>query len=204
MSKNLTLSYNIIVYGGRSLFWLILACTGNKGQGSLLQEDNAIIYFGEQLTCSEGNHSWSKLQDQALERGINLNITPHASREECEYTPGGVVAQDLNGDGSIDLIFSEYMAEPYIFQNDGTGQFSQISLGLGVYDSSRLNLGLAAVDLNGDFLPELIISGAGFVVYAENLGEFHFGEWQIIVDQVEYPRPCYNAFSFGDFDRLRQ
>ena len=80
MSNNLTLRYNIIEDGGWVLFWLILACTGNKGQESLLQEDNAIIDFGEQITCLEANHSWSKMQDKAFEGYISILFLTHQEK----------------------------------------------------------------------------------------------------------------------------
>ena len=182
------------------MLWVI-ACTGEKDTALVGEVDTAIIVFGEQQTCPGEEHRWSFLQDQARSRGVQVDIAPHSSREECDYTPGSVVVQDLDGDGFLDILFGEYMSTPYAFRNDGTGHFSEIELGLTVYDSARLNLGLAAVDITGDSLPELIMSGAGYVVFAENLGDFRFGQWQVILDQPEYPRPCYNAFHLGDFDQ---
>ena len=108
------------------------------------------------------------------------------------------------------------MAEPYIFQNDGTGQFSQISLGLGVYDSTRLGLGLAAVDLNGDSPVENSFSSAeqhyGLVVadlekdgYPELIIGVHEGSPSIFTNpcgegnwlQVELVGPSLNTEGFG-------
>ena len=141
-----------------------------------------------------------KLEDQAKQRGVDINIPFYSERAECNYIPGGVVAQDLNNDGWVDLLFNKVDGSPWAFQNQ-QGQFQELELQLELFDESRVNLGLAAVDLNGDSLPEIVQSGAGFAVYAENLGNFQFGEWQVILNEPEYPRTCYNSFNFGDFDQ---
>lgn len=140
------------------------------------------------------------MEDQAKERGVDIDIPYYQERAECNYVPGGVVAQDLNNDGWVDLLFNNAEGSPWAFQNQN-GQFQEHDLQLELFDESRVNLALGAVDLNGDLLPEIVQSGAGFAVYAENLGDFHFGEWQVILDQTEYPRPCYGSFNFGDLDQ---
>ena len=152
--------------------------------------------------CTDSvQNTWDELTDQAIVRGLQLDIPLWEEYSMCNVIPGGVVAQDLNHDGEIDLLFSNPKGSPWAFRNKGKGQFVEINIEKRLFDKERPALALAAVDLNGDFLPELIQSGAGYLAIAENLGDFRFSPWSLIINDSEFPMACYGSFHLGDYDQ---
>ncbi|HLD53195.1 MAG TPA: VCBS repeat-containing protein [Sediminibacterium sp.] len=98
------------------------------------------------------------------------NLTRKADAFKAIYTTQSqIVADDINGDGHIDLFIAgrvepwKYGVAPrsYLLQNDGTGMFTDVTSS---YSSSLLNPGMITdaqfVDLNKDGSKDLLLSSA--------------------------------------------
>jgi enediyne biosynthesis protein E4 len=74
----------------------------------------------------------------------------------------GVVAADLNLDGRIDLFVANDLSPNFLFLNRGDGRFDDLSEVSGAACSEagefQSGMGVDAQDLNGDGLPELVVS----------------------------------------------
>jgi len=114
------------------------------------------------------------------EEGGARGLVPPDGDEDGEWPlfgGGGLAAEDLDGDGDIDLLVADLVRGPAVWANDGDGNFSwggRLSLPPG--DDAFFAVGLAAADLDDDLLPEVLISGAGFVAIARNLGGMEFAD----------------------------
>ena len=151
-------------------------------------------------SCGEPVSGFDRFTEDAAARGIDLEIPGDPSPGSCPYIPGGVVAEDLDADGDVDLLFADPQGFPTAFRNDGSGRFERVTVDVGLPLPGRFALGLAAVDLDGDGLPEVAISGASFAAVASNRGDFAFGPFDVIYDAPEFPRRCINAMAWGDAD----
>jgi hypothetical protein len=102
----------------------------------------------------------------------------------------------------MDLMFSRPEGFPHVYRNEG-GTFTALpGLGPDTTESlGRPTLAQAAADLDGDRLPELLLVGEGFAALVPNLGEFSFGDAQLLHFQWDYPHTCYQSGAFGDWDR---
>lgn len=84
----------------------------------------------------------------------------------------GVVAADVNLDGFIDLYIANDMTDNFLYLNDGTGRFKDVSLAsataLSAFGAALASMGVDAEDLDGDLLPELFctnLTGESSSVY---------------------------------------
>ena len=115
--------------------------------------------------------------------------------------PGSVVASDLDADGDPDLLHFAYEGFPTAFVNDGAGQFERLDVGHSTLDLiDREATGIAAVDIDGDRLPEVFVVGPGFLAASRNLGGLAFAPLELLWSQPEYPLTCFNSVAFGDLD----
>ena len=143
---------------------------------------------------------FGRFVEDGLARGVDLEVPGDPSPGSCAYVPGGVVAEDLDDDGDVDLLFADPFGSPAAYRNDGTGRFDRVDLGLTLPFADRYALGLSVVDLDGDGLPELAISGASYAAVASNLGGFLFGPYAVVHDSPGFPQRCMNAMAWGDAD----
>ena len=125
---------------------------------------------------------------EGLERGLT---EPVVSQEEVSGDQGeggtaAVVAQDLDADGDIDLLIGHLGLGPSIHENTGDGHFVDhgrpwdLSVQtqwdwLPAPAAAVRSIGVAATDLDGDGLPEVLNSSFGVVVAFQNLGGLQFG-----------------------------
>lgn len=72
----------------------------------------------------------------------------------------GVVALDYDGDGDLDLYFTDFIAANVLMRNDGNFQFVNVSASAGVNDP-RHSTGAAVADFNGDGWLDLHVPNYG-------------------------------------------
>ena len=167
------------------------------------QDENPLGFATTQSTAQCLNpvdDTWTALTEDAARRGLNLEMPGWKEHHECNVIPGGVVAQDLNRDGWEDLVFLNHEGSPWIFRNQ-EGEFKQVEVDLPLFGNERPALSLGAIDINGDRLPDLIQTGMGYLAVSENLGDFQFSDWELVVNEGGFPYSCFGSFSIGDLDR---
>lgn len=92
----------------------------------------------------------------------------------------GVVASDLDDDGDLDLYVANDGALNRLYVNNGRGHFEDVALGSGAglnaLGVAEAGMGVDAADLDGDGLPELIVSHFAMETNTlyRNLGDFQF------------------------------
>jgi hypothetical protein len=94
----------------------------------------------------------------------------------------GVVANDVDGDGRVDLFVTNDLSAKFLFLNRGGLRFEEVghlagvaSSASGVYESS---MGAACGDLNGDGLPDLAVTNSynEYTALYHNLGDGVFSD----------------------------
>jgi hypothetical protein len=148
--------------------------------------------------CRAPVDGFARFTRSADARGLQTSLPPTPGEAECGHIPGAIVAADLDGDGDDDLLINREEDEPVLAWNDG-GRFSEAALGLGRPTERGMEL-IAAVDLDGDALPELVAVGQGYAALAPNRGGGAWGPWELFLYDAEYPLDCYQALAFGDLD----
>jgi enediyne biosynthesis protein E4 len=119
----------------------------------------------------------------------------------------GVVAADFNGDGKIDIYIANDKCPNFLFLNRGDGTFEDASESSGAAFSGegavQGSMGVDAEDLDGDALPELIVTnfrGDGSTLY-QNLGRGAFSDVSSRAGILGDSRPYVGwGCSFSDFD----
>ena len=161
--------------------------------------------LGEPIVCDAPVEGFDRLTEVGAERG--LEPAPPLSLDAgggCNFAPGATVAHDLDGDGDVDLAFHDPGGFPHLFANDGAGSFTRVEPdpavvdGLAALDTALL--GLAAVDLDGDGLPGLALTGPSLLVFLDNEGDLAFASPRILFRDESWPRTCHLSMTWGDVD----
>lgn len=144
-----------------------------------------------------------QLVEVGLERGLgDALFDPFTLRSDSWGLGGHVVAEDLDGDGDIDLLFPQMDLEPKVYENDGSGQFALRAgavptLGPGAVHPMMFSL---AVDLDGDMLPELISGGSGALSLAHNEGGMQWSGQVRVWEEPAGRRAAFSTASMADLD----
>jgi hypothetical protein len=166
------------------------------------------IYVACDTTYSlffRNNHDGT-FTEQALESGIALN------EDGQEQSGMGLGIGDFNTDGSLDILKTHFEQDtPALYQNDGKGYFSDVTVqaGLGV-ETRFVCWGAGMFDMDNDGSPDLFYTTG--MVYPEvepfrtpnvvfrNLGG---GKFEELMDQAGpgvTEAHCGRGVAFGDFD----
>lgn len=158
--------------------------------------------LGPQQVCALTERlDFDRFTSQAATRGLDKPINPNLSETPgVLHTP--LLAEDLDGDGDIDLAFNRPTTVAAIFENDGNGYFTEVEQGpySNELPQGRIFLNVAAADMNGDTLPDLVFSGSGMVMVSMNSGGLQFEEpeaWFLIPSR---PYTSFQSFHLGDVD----
>ena len=120
-------------------------------------------------------------------------------------SPRGMYAEDLNGDGDIDVLSSSRWDHKIAwYENLGGGDFGNINANQNIITTNALNAQCVyAADLDGDGDMDVISGSAGDakIAWYENTdGLGTFGPQQIITTDAEGVRSVYAADLDGDLD----
>ena len=103
-------------------------------------------------------------EDMTVHSGV------HVRHQSAPFGGDGssVAAADLDGDGDMDLIFTQGMNSPArIYSNDGRWHFSAV-------DGLTTGVGIGVGDLDGDSDLDLVLTDMGLQHVLENLGDMGF------------------------------
>ena len=143
---------------------------------------------------------FDRLQDEALARGLEVQLEFPLESQPCPEILGGVVVSDLDRDGDVDLLLHRSEGFPQLWENDG-GALSRHEVPHTTADRFGRNaMAFSAVDLDGDLLPEVVVSAANLVVVSRNLGNLDFADFEVLWEDPAYPRNCMNTQVWGDYD----
>ncbi|MFT7622731.1 MAG: hypothetical protein ACI9WU_001906 [Myxococcota bacterium] len=165
--------------------------------GPIMEAPTGFAY-GPLVICESPVAGMNRFTEQAAARGLDLVMPGTLVDGVWKGIGGHTVARDLDGDGDIDIALGQSDGLPVLFENKGDGYFTRAAMLPAPPEFLKLEEStvLAAVDLSGDGLPELIVANHGVTVW-DNLGELRFGE-------PESGKPLDNnsrdAVSFGDLD----
>ena len=156
--------------------------------------------LGEVQSCSSPVDGFARMTERAVEMGIDLEVEGDYEKGPCGYIPGSVVAQDIESDGDVDILYNNRRGAPHLYLNDGSGNFT-LAEGLlpGVF-ADRDFYAVGLVDIDGDHRLDLWATGLGMLLWSKNHGKLDFGDWQVVYFQENYPMECHSSFSFGDID----
>lgn len=102
---------------------------------------------------------------------------------------------DFDNDGDLDLVSIEHSAGIQLFQNDGTGHYTNVTTGSGL-GTTAFPLQVLFRDLDNDGFLDILIAGGSEFFYHGN------GDGTFTLTQGLFPYPkAMHSFAFGDLNR---
>jgi len=147
-----TLSELSSVPAGKGLGVVAFDAEGNGQLGLFVANDTTPNFWFQPSLLSSGRY---KISEQGLASG--LAFSGEGKAKGCM----GVAASDVNDDGKIDLLVTNFLNESNtLYLNQGMGQFSDGTLASGLQEPSRrvLGFGTQFLDLDLDGNTELFVA----------------------------------------------
>ncbi len=120
-----------------------------------------------------------------------------ALQNETNTMSAGIAWIDFNNDGAQDLYIPNQTGPNRLFQNDGSGQFTEIGAAAGVQLSTSASQGVAIGDYDGDGYDDLFVANSGFNTLLRNLGDGTFSNVTNAAGLNDVSKRSFAA-SFGD------
>ena len=133
--------------------------------------------------------------DEAVARGINFTIGFNYSQYGA-----GLMMGDLDSDGDLDILVANGPGNSFgLYENDGTGNFTNRSIGSG-FTAMNLPSGIASADYDNDGDLDVFVTGwfTNSRLYRNN-GDFTFTDVAVSAGIVDPAQPGMSA-SWGDVD----
>ncbi|MEE2828263.1 MAG: CRTAC1 family protein [Myxococcota bacterium] len=173
----------------------ILWACGGPGEPAEPPDLPPDFSLSDELLCSTPQVGIDRFSEEAALRGL-----PAVSQIE-PFIQAQVVAQDLDADGDIDLIFPSFAdGRQEVHLNDGTGYFSSAGP-IPPTPFGPPTGAIGATDIDGDGRPDLFFATAPTIWLYPNIGGGAFGEPSVFYDEPSSgERYRYPTFSLGDAD----
>ncbi len=165
---------------------LLSACAPSEA------EPPAGFSYGERVACDAPDDAFV---ESAAQLGVDHVFATDPTWGYPNVTGGGVIAEDLDGDGDIDLSFGNPRGVPSVYLNQG-GTFAArpgVNLIPGYADHIAVH---AAVEMTGDGLLDFVLLSPGRVRLSVNQGAGQFGVFEDLV-LLDPPHHMLSA-AFGD------
>ncbi|MDF1798337.1 MAG: CRTAC1 family protein [Planctomycetota bacterium] len=134
--------------------------------------------------------------DQSVARGVEFR---HFDGAFAYAMGGGCGWLDIENDGDEDLFAAGSDSRHALFQNDGTGNFTDVIVPSGIAVSQfGSTIGVAVADYSGDGFADLFISTTGANQLYRNQGNGTFVDEALAVGMIEYG--WSTSASWADFD----
>jgi enediyne biosynthesis protein E4 len=174
---------------------LALACT------SPLVPSGHPVQLGEEVICeSDSKAEQVHFEELAVAHGIVRRVG--TSQERSFPLDAGVAAVDADLDGDEDLFFTVESEFPQVFENDGSGNFSEVTQSVVLTSTEAASLlGFALVDFDGDGLLDVLLFGPRSVVVSENQGGLSFGPLRTVFEDSAPEVGLAVSAAFGDVDQ---
>jgi len=163
----------------------------------------ADFQLGPTVQCENPVTGMDRFREEGQDRGLT-EILPSVESvygREIAGLGGHLVVADLDNDDDVDILAGGLDGLPSVYENDGTGHFTLRTDSLDIRAQSTWGMpALAAADLNGDSLPEIIAATGGYFFVNWNQGDFSFesSAEHFLGDPVD---PfIYLTLSMGDLD----
>lgn len=163
-----------------------------------------LVELGEAPDCGSPVEGLARFEEVGVAAGLDVAPDDPADHEGLEsFDFGGrLVATDLDADGDIDLLVGNVVAVPFVFDNVG-GRFERVFA-----EDAELLLppellpvvALAAADLDGDRLPELIVTTPDSVAVLDNVGGIRFGAPEVVFSVDLGAGAMLSMTALGDAD----
>jgi hypothetical protein len=150
------------------------------------------------------------LEDRSSGSGLEVVLHNAASpvRHQIETIVGGVAALDYDGDGLLDLFFTNGASQPglvkpdagwwnRLYRNRGNGVFEDVTAKAGVRGEG-FSIGAATADYDNDGFPDLFVAGVKHNALYHNRGDGTFQE--VTAKAGIHDEPVSVAGGWFDYD----
>lgn len=184
-----------------ALTMLLVGCGPPSGDSAapLVLPDG--VSLGPETTCAAPvSDRLTALTEQRDARGLDVQLNPHPQGGVVNFN-GGVVLEDLDSDGDLDLALGSDEGAPRVFENDGTGMFAEVAVPAHAFGSLYQTgpAAHAAADIDGDGVLDLVQVGAGWVWWSRGTGALGFAEPAVLWEQTD-GRTHIGTLAMGDMD----
>ena len=163
--------------------------------------------------CENPVSGIARFIESSANRGLTLPIPSIVSSNPNQNPPmgrgGSVIAQDFDADGDTDLLFHPLYEDPWLYLNDGIGNFERLEIEFPNHPGAYFGgiTAAAATDLNGDFIPEILVVGPAYagIYWTSSTGwglaqTIHEDERPTRHRMQSTPFASYLSFTVGDLD----
>jgi hypothetical protein len=179
---------------------LLTGCPTEEFPPPEVETPGAGFSYGDEIVCDNPTAGWDRFSEEGLARGLTEPMTNPSTVFGIDIwgRGGGLVVQDMDNDGDIDIVASQVSGTPHFYANDGDGRFTLVDE---IVPGTLGNpLALAAADLDGDNLPELFFASGNAIRLARNLGDFRFATAELIVPPNAMGQTGALSLALGDLD----